>query len=104
MRLIFLVRVSTLLQILKYLLCYSTPKWKVLWDWLLEWQKMYLRLVYIGVFTSTKTLAFLATVSMFVVMDVYDSHGKQIHQPWDVAVWKIEKVLFFQNITPKVQA
>ena len=20
---------------------------------------------------------------MFVVMDVYDSHGKQIHQPWD---------------------
>ena len=28
----------------------------------------------------------LATVSMFVVMDVYDSQGKQIHAPWGVAV------------------
>ena len=25
-------KIATLLQILEYLLCYYTPKWKVLWD------------------------------------------------------------------------
>ena len=28
-------KIATLLQILEYLLCYSTPKWKILWDRLL---------------------------------------------------------------------
>ena len=54
-------------------------------------------------FYLDENIGVLATVSMFVIMDVYDSRGKQIHQPWDVVVWKIEKVLFFQNVTPKVQ-
>ena len=34
-------------------------------------------------FYLDENVSVLATVSMFVVMDVYDSHGKQIHQPWD---------------------
>ena len=37
-------------------------------------------------FYLDKNVGVLATVSMFVVMDVYDSQGKQIHAPWGVAV------------------
>ena len=35
-------------------------------------------------FYLDENVGVLATVSMFVVMDVYDSQGKQIHAPWDV--------------------
>ena len=37
-------------------------------------------------FYLDENVGVLATVSMFVVMDVYDSQGKQIHAPWGVAV------------------
>ena len=55
-------------------------------------------------FYLNENVGILATVSMFVVMDVYDSQGKQIHAPWGVAVWKIEKVLFLKTRRPKVQS
>ena len=35
---------------------------------------------------------------------IYDSHGKQIKEPWDVTVSKIENFLFFINATSKVWA
>ena len=37
-------------------------------------------------FDLDENVGILATVSMFVVMDVYDSQGKQIHAPWGVVV------------------
>ena len=58
-------------------------------------------------FYLDENVSILATVSMFVVMDVYDSHGKQIHQPWDTlgrCGLKNRKILFFQNVTPKVRS
>ena len=58
-------------------------------------------------FYLDENVSVLATVSMFVVMDVYDSHGKQIHQPWDTlgrCGLKNRKILFFQNVTPKVRS